>query len=103
MENNSELTTSGTDVTVSEVVTEEISTEENEIVSEETTEEISTEEILEVETSETMSEVGTETIVYTTDPIAVKSLQIIVCILCIFLVAGICKFIYKFLDSIFII
>ncbi len=102
LESNSDLLTSEIAETVSEEITEEINTEETEIFSEEASE-ISTEEIFEVETSETSTEIVVETVVYTTDPVAVKSLQIIVCILCLFLVYGICKVIYKFLDSIFII
>ena len=102
MESNSELFTSEIE-TVSEETTEEISTEEIETVSEETTEEISTEEILEVESSEIIAETVSETVVYTTDPMVVPCLQMIICILCVFLIYGICKVIYKFLDSLFII
>lgn len=100
LESNSELLTSEIAETVSEEITEEISAEETEIVSEEVSE-ISTEEIFEVESSETSTEIVVETVVYTTDPLVVPCLQIIICFLGAFAIFWVCKFIYRILDFIF--
>lgn len=80
---------------ISEETSEESVEEISEEVSEETSEEISE------EFSEITSEVGTETVVYTTDPMVVPCLQIIICFLGCFAIFGVCKFAYKCLDVIF--
>ena len=100
----SELTTEEENIETSELTTEETHQEEStENVLEESTEDVleeSTENVLE-ESIEVSSEVGMETVIYTTDPMVVDCLQIIICFLGAFAIFGVCKFCYKCLDVIF--